>query len=167
MSSPSAAHHALFPGSFDPFTLGHLDLARRAQAMFGRVTIAVAANPDKKALFDARERVALARASTRGLPGIEVVQIDGLVVHACEALEADVIVRGVRSGTDFDFEVQMARCNREMLASVETVLLVPAPAHAHISSTLVRQIASMGGDASAFVPPAVADALRARFPRSR
>lgn len=167
MSAPSAVHHALFPGSFDPFTLGHLDLARRARALFGRVTIAVAANPDKHTLFDAKERVALARGAMRGLSGVDVVQIDGLVVQACQALDADVIVRGVRSGTDFDFEVQMARCNRDMRPTIETVLLVPAPAHAHISSTLVRQIASMGGDASPFVPPEVAEALRVRFPRAR
>ena len=155
--------HALYPGSFDPPTVGHLDLVARARALFGRVTVAVAYNPEKKTMFGVEERVELFRAATRSLAAVEVVAIRGLIVQACLDLGTDVIVRGVRSGTDFDYEVEMARTNRQMLGRIDTVLLAPAPEHAHVSSTLVRQIASLGGDASRFVPPVVAEALRARF----
>lgn len=163
MSALHGAAHALFPGTFDPFTVGHLDLVRRSAALFGRVTVGIAAHPEKRHLFDVEERVLLAREATEDLPGVEVCALDGLLVDACAALGADVIVRGVRSGTDFDYEVQMARTNRAMLPRIDTVLLVPDPGVAHVSSTLVRQIASMGGDASLFVPPCVERALLRRF----
>lgn len=167
MAAPAHLRRALFPGTFDPVTLGHLDLVERALALFGQLTIAVAHNPGKSTLFGLEARVELLREATRGMSGVEVVTIDGLVVQACQDLSAEVIVRGVRSGTDFDYEVQMARTNREMLPRIDTVLLAPSPQHAHISSTLVREIAMLGGDASAFVPPHVARALRdvARAPR--
>jgi pantetheine-phosphate adenylyltransferase len=158
----TAPKHALFPGTFDPVTRGHLDLVRRARQLFGRVTIAVAHNPEKKTLFGPEERVELLRGATRELADVEVTLIDGLVVDACAKLGADVIVRGVRSGTDYDVEVDMARTNREMLPRIETVLLAPSPEHAHVSSTLVRQILALGGDASAFVPAGVARALKER-----
>lgn len=165
--SATCAHHALFPGTFDPFTLGHLDLVARAARLFGRVTVGVARNPEKKSLFSDEERAELARSAVSGIGGIEVTLIPGLIVQACEELHADVIVRGVRSGTDFDFEVQMSRTNRTLLPRIDTVLLAPAPELSHVSSTLVRQIASMGGDPSGLVPPNVAKALRGRFPRAR
>jgi pantetheine-phosphate adenylyltransferase len=161
------SRHALFPGTFDPFTRGHLDLVDRAARIFGKVTVAVARNPEKQSLFSPEERAELARAALSGIAGVAVTLIPGLVVQACEDLGADVIVRGVRSGSDFDFEAQMARTNRGLLPRIETVLLAPAPELAHVSSTLVRQIASMGGDPSGLVPPNVAAALRSRFPRGR
>ncbi|MFN0009991.1 MAG: pantetheine-phosphate adenylyltransferase [Planctomycetota bacterium] len=161
------SRHALFPGTFDPFTRGHEDLVVRAARLFGKVTVAVAQNPEKQSLFSAEERAELARGALSGIGGVSVTLIPGLVVQACEDLGADVIVRGVRSGTDFDFEVQMARMNRGLLPRIDTVLLAPAPELAHVSSTLVRQIASMGGDCSGLVPPNVVTALRARFPRAR
>lgn len=157
--------HALFPGTFDPVTLGHLDVLGRAVALFDRVTVAVATNPDKRNLFGVEERVDLLRRSVEGMGEIAVTSLDGLVVDAARALRAGVIVRGVRSGTDYDYEVQMARTNRAMAPDVETVLLVPAPEHAHISSTLVRQIASLGGDVSGFVPAPVAEILTERYAR--
>lgn len=160
-----AGHHALFPGSFDPFTLGHLDLVGRAALLFDRVTIAVAQNADKKAVFTADERADLARAATAGLRGVDVVTIGGLVVDACARLECDVIVRGVRSGSELDYELSMARTNRALLARLDTVLLAPSATTAHISSTLVRQIAAFGGDVSAFVPQNVAAALLRKFPK--
>lgn len=144
-------------------TLGHLDLVERALHLFERVTIAVAHNAHKRGLFGAPERVQLVRAAVAGLAEVEVVLLEGLVVDACEKLGADVIVRGVRSGTDFDYEVQMARTNKSMRPSVDTILLAPDARHAHISSSLVREIASLHGDASAFVPPNVARVLRERF----
>jgi pantetheine-phosphate adenylyltransferase len=158
-------HHALFPGTFDPVTLGHLDVLSRALVLFDRVTLAVATHHEKQSLLGVEERLELLRRATAELEGVRVTSLEGLVVDACRALGAGVIVRGVRSGTDYDYEVQMARTNRALAPDVETVLLVPAPEHAHISSTLVRQIASLGGDVSAFVPPAVAAVLAERFHR--
>ncbi len=158
--------HVLFPGTFDPPTLGHLDLVRRAAALFGRVTVAVADHPSKTALFSVEERLALLEESTAGIPGVAVARISGLVVDACKDLGATAIVRGVRNGTDFDYELELARTNRAMLPEADTVLLAPAPEFAHVSATLVRQIASLGGDVDPFVPPPVAEALRRRFPKN-
>ena len=166
MPRPPPPRQALFPGTFDPFTLGHLDLVARARALFGRVTVGVAQNPEKQALFVAEERAELVRGAVAQIEGVEVVLVAGLIVQACQDLSADVIVRGARSGTDFDYEAQMARTNRGLLPRIDTVLLVPAPEHAHVSSTLVRQIAGLGGDASSLVPANVARALRRRFPSS-
>jgi pantetheine-phosphate adenylyltransferase len=160
-----ASRHALFPGTFDPVTLGHLDILRRAHELFEKVTVAVASNPDKRNLLGVEERVELLRSSTGDLSGVAITSLDGLVVDACQELGAGVIVRGVRSGTDYDYEVQMARTNRTLAKDVETVLIVPAPEHAHISSTLVRQIASLGGDVRAFVPTAVAETFEERYKR--
>jgi len=159
----SAATHALFPGTFDPVTRGHLDLVRRAAAIFGRVTVAVAVHPEKRRLFDAETRLELLRQTTADLPSVEVVAIEGLVVAAARELGCGVIVRGVRSGTDFDYEVQMARTNRALAEDVDTVLLAPSPETTHISSTLVRQIAALGGDVRALVPECVAVALERHF----
>ena len=158
------AEHALFPGSFDPATLGHLDLVVRALALFGRVTIGVARHAEKRGLFMAEERVAMLSESLGGRREVEVRLIEGLVVEAARKFRCDVLVRGVRGGSDFDYEVAMARTNRELDGSIETVLLAPAPQFVHISSTLVRQIAELGGDVSSFVPAPVARELRARFP---
>jgi pantetheine-phosphate adenylyltransferase len=167
MGQPARAHHALFPGSFDPVTLGHLDLVRRAQALFGHVTVAVAHHPDKPGLFSASERVRLFRGAVEGIPDVEVLEIEGLVVDAAARLACDVIVRGVRSGTDFDYEISMARTNRALLPGVDTVLLAPPPEYAHISASLVRQIARLGGDTSSFVPPNVLRALEERCGRKK
>jgi pantetheine-phosphate adenylyltransferase len=166
------AHHALFPGSFDPVTLGHVDLVARALAIVERVTVAVAVNPDKPGLFSPEERVDLLRKSLAALPAgarerVAVELVPGLVVDACRDFKCDLILRGVRSGSDFDYEASMARTNRVLSPRVETLLLVPAPELSHISSTLVRQIAISGGDAIAFVPPPVALALRQRAGRKR
>lgn len=158
------ASHALFPGTFDPVTLGHLDVFERAWRLFGRVTVAVATHPDKRHLFGLRERLALLEEVVGGRPGVAVVALEGLVVDGCRKLGADVIVRGVRGPADLDYERQMALTNRTMAPEVETVFLLPAAVHANVSSTLVRQIARMGGDVSAFVPAAVAAALRQHFP---
>ena len=159
------ARHALFPGTFDPPTLGHIDLVERAAALFARVSVALAEHPAKQALFTVDERLALLRACTAHLPNVEVQRLDGLVVQACASLGCDVIVRGVRCGTDYDYEAQMAGSNRAMLPSIDTVLLATSPEHGHITSTLVRQIARMGGDTKRLVPKAVLAALEQKFPR--
>ncbi len=159
MSAKTRSVHALFPGTFDPVTHGHLDIVRRAAQLFDSVTVAVAQHPSKKELLPVEQRLALLREVTAEISGVEVVRLDGLVVHGCERLGATVIVRGVRSASDVDYELQMARANRALAPQVETVLLASSPEHAHISSTLVRQIAEMGGDLTSFVPPAIARRL--------
>jgi pantetheine-phosphate adenylyltransferase len=156
--------HALLPGTFDPPTLGHLDLIDRAAALFGRLTVGLADHPTKTALFTVEERLALLARLTGGKPGVRVVRIAGLLVDACEEFGATVLVRGVRHGTDLDYEIELARTNRALLPRIDTVLLVPAPEVAHVSSTLARQIARLGGSVRALVPPSVAEVIEARFP---
>lgn len=168
-TSPGADAHALFTGTFDPPTRGHLDLVERAARLFPRVTVGVAEHPTKAALFEAEERVELFARCVEELGAVarrvQVTRIEGLVVQACETLGCSVLVRGVRSGTDFDYEAQMAATNRSMLPRIDTVLLASSPALAHLSSTLVRQVASLGGDVADLVPGPVAAALADRFGR--
>ncbi|MCB9906499.1 MAG: pantetheine-phosphate adenylyltransferase [Planctomycetes bacterium] len=153
---------AVFPGTFDPFTLGHLDLCTRGLKLFDRVVIAVAQHHAKGHLFDPETRLAMIQACTSHLEGVDVRFMEGLLVEGCRALGATAILRGVRTAGDLDYERQMALTNRAMLPEVETVLVFSAPEHAHISSTLVRQIAQMGGDVAPFVPPPVLRALQQR-----
>ncbi|MCP3918471.1 MAG: pantetheine-phosphate adenylyltransferase [bacterium] len=163
--TPPAGGHAIFPGTFDPVTLGHLDVLERALGLFERVTIAVAAHHDKHAIFDLEERLRLLSEVTEAgepLGRARVVALEGLLVEGCRRLGARAIVRGVRSAGDLEYERQMALTNRVLAPEIETVLLLSAPEHAHVSSTLVRQIARMGGDVSSFVPPAVRTALANR-----
>lgn len=157
------ARHALIPGTFDPPTLGHLDLVRRAASLFERVTLGVADHPGKQGLFAVEERLDLLRRCVEELSGVEVARIEGLLVDGARSLDCDVVVRGVRNGTDLDYEVPMIHTNRSLAPELETVLLSPSPGVAHISSTLVRQIARMGGDVGGMVPPPVAAALRDRL----
>lgn len=159
----ASTQHALFPGTFDPPTSGHLDLIRRAARLFERLTVVLAANPQKHELLPAEERLELLRAITGDLGNVAVERFDGLVVEACRQLGAGVLVRGLRHTGDFDYEAQMARTNAALAPEVETVFLVAAPSHVHVSGTLVRQVATLGGDASKLVPPAVGRALGARF----
>ena len=162
---PSAAPrlHALFPGTVDPVTLGHVDILERARKLFPRVTLAVASHPDKQHLFSLEERLELLERVTRGLDGVTVTALRGLVVRGCRELGADAIVRGLRTAGDLEYERQMALTNRVLLPEVETVFLLPAAQFANVSSTLVRQIARMGGDCSPFVPAVVVVALQQRF----
>lgn len=163
---PKGLRLALFPGTFDPVTLGHIDLVRRAAVLFQRVIVAPAAHHDKRHVFDLAERVALLRAATSNIPGVTVEPLQGLLVDGAMSLGASVVVRGIRNGADLEYERQMAHTNRALAPWLETVLLLSAPEHAHVSSTLVRQIARMGGDVSLFVPPSVALALRAKLSNS-
>jgi pantetheine-phosphate adenylyltransferase len=154
---------AVVPGSFDPVTLGHLDVIERAAGMFDELHVLVVHNPGKTALLPVSERVSLLEKSIAeaGLPGnITVTSWSvGLLVDYCTDVGASVLVKGVRSGVDVAYETPMAIVNRN-LAGVETVFLLPDPAHAHVSSSLVRQVASLGGDVSPYVPRAVADFLQ-------
>lgn len=161
-TTPPSPRHALLPGTFDPVTLGHLDLARRASALFERVTVGVAHNSAKRELLTLDERLALLREVLSDLRNVSVAALDGLVVDGARRAGAGVVLRGVRHGGDVEYEAQMARSNRALAPDIDTLILVSSPEHAHISSTLVRQIAELGGDTSAFVPPAVARALARR-----
>jgi pantetheine-phosphate adenylyltransferase len=155
---------AICPGSFDPLTLGHLDIIERAAQMFDALTVAVVSNPSKQPLFDVVERVRLIEEVLRPLPGldVEVISFDGLLVDLCRARGVDVIVKGLRAVNDFELEQQMAQMNRR-IGAVETLFLATAPEHSHLSSSLVREIARLGGPLAGTVPDAVATALRARF----
>lgn len=154
---------ALYPGTFDPFTNGHEELVRRAVRLFGRVVVAVAASPSKAPLFDLEARLKLIREVLADVPGAEVTGYTGLTVQVARDHNTDVIVRGLRAASDFEFEFQLATMNRHLENTVETVFLTPSEQHMFISSTLVREIAALHGDVAEFVHPAVAAALQARL----
>ena len=155
---------AVYPGSFDPLTLGHVDIAARATTLFDVVVIGIAHNAAKagRHLLDADERLSLARASTSHLPGVEAALVPGLLADYCRGRGASAIIKGLRNGSDLDAELPMALLNRD-LGAPETVFLTASPAYAHISSSLVKDVAGYGHDVSALVPPTVARALEARL----
>jgi pantetheine-phosphate adenylyltransferase len=161
---------ALFTGSFDPVTLGHVDVVRHACRLVDRLVIAIGVHAGKTPMFSAEERAALLRdvcgplAAGEGT-ALEVLTFDGLAVEAARRHRATIIVRGVRDGTDLDYEMQMAAMNETIAPGIQTIFLPASPAVRPITATLVRQIAGMGGDVSPFVPPGVADRLKAKLPR--
>jgi pantetheine-phosphate adenylyltransferase len=146
---------ALYPGTFDPITRGHADLIARSARLFGRVVVAVASSPKKAPLLPLVERVELARQVLRGLSNVTVTGYDDLTVEFARQHDLDVIVRGLRTASDFEYEFQLATMNRRLDDAIETVLMTPAAEFSAISATLVREIAAHGGDVSAFVHPAV------------
>ena len=154
---------AVYPGTFDPFTLGHADLVHRAALIFDQVVVAIAASPGKMPLFSLDERVALAREALKPISGAIVTGYDGLTVDFALENDLQVIVRGLRAVSDFEYESQLATMNRHLTDEVETVFLTPTKNFAYISSSLVREVAQFGGDIKTFVHPHVADALRAKF----
>jgi pantetheine-phosphate adenylyltransferase len=154
---------ALFPGSFDPYTNGHLDLALRAAALFDRVVIAVAHNPAKTSLFTPEERVNLIRESARGHDNITAIHFVGLVVDCAQRVGAHVIIRGLRAVSDFEFEFQMALMNRRLSPGLEIVFLMPSQEYTYLNSTLVKEVAKHGGRIHGLVPPVVEKALLAKY----
>jgi pantetheine-phosphate adenylyltransferase len=152
---------AIYAGSFDPLTVGHLDVITRGSRLFDRLVVAVGMNLAKRYWFDIEERLALARSATAGLPNVEVVSFQGLMVDAARTHGATVALRGLRALADFDLEFRNGLANRD-LAGLETLFMLTDPAHVFVSSSLVREIASHGGDVSAYVPPVVLHAIRAR-----
>jgi pantetheine-phosphate adenylyltransferase len=154
---------AICAGTFDPLTMGHLDVIERASRIFPRLVIAVATNPGKNPLFTLEERIELVKSSIAHLDGVEVDSFDGLLVNFAESKDVRVIVRGLRAFSDFEYEFQMALTNRKLKPRLETIFLMPKQDYSYVSSSNVRTVASLGGDIAQFVPLPVQRALEARF----
>jgi pantetheine-phosphate adenylyltransferase len=158
---------AVYPGSFDPITNGHLDIVRRASQMFDRVVVAVASSVDKNPLFDIDERIDMVQKAVAGLRNVRVDRIDGLLVNYVRRKRATVIVRGLRAVSDFEFEFQLALMNRKLDSRIETIFLMTKDEYTFISSRLVKEISQLGGDVSDFVPRGVKRTLAHKFGAAR
>lgn len=156
-------NNAVYAGTFDPITLGHVDLIERASRLFNKVVIGIAESPKKQPLFSLEDRVTLARAALSHMQNVEVHGFQSLLLEFARAHEAKVILRGLRAVADFDYEFQLATMNRYMDPSVESMFLMPADKYMYLSSSMVREISSLGGDVSGFVSPAVLNALAKKF----
>lgn len=154
---------AIYAGSFDPVTAGHVDIIDRAALLFERLIVAIGRHPTKKPLFTHEERLDLLRQVTPHLPNVEVATFDGLLIHYARDNKATAIVRGLRAATDFEYELQIAQANADMCPEIDTVFLPTRVERGFVSASLVREIASHGGDVSRYVPPAVAAALRVKY----
>lgn len=158
--------HVLVPGTFDPITYGHMDVVRRARRICPKVTVAVAESLGKNGVgttFSLEERVALAKEALGDLDGVEVRPFTGLLVNFAQEVGAGAVVKGLRAMTDFEYELQQADLNYRLDAGLESIFVMSSPEYGYLSSSVVRQIASFGGDVAQFVPPCVCEALRARF----
>ncbi|WP_024851933.1 pantetheine-phosphate adenylyltransferase [Hydrogenovibrio kuenenii] len=151
---------AVYPGTFDPITNGHFDLIERAARFYDRLIIAVADNRNKHSLFPLEQRVELARSVTKDLPNVEVIGFSGLLVDFVQSVKGNVLLRGLRAVSDFEYEFQLASMNRKLAPDIETMFMTPAEQYAFISSSLVREISALGGDVSEFVHAEVAQALQ-------
>ncbi|MCK9345378.1 MAG: pantetheine-phosphate adenylyltransferase [Candidatus Pacebacteria bacterium] len=158
---------AIYPGTFDPVTYGHIDLIKRAQEIFSEVIVAVAHNPHKKPLFDVQERVGMLEKVTASLKNVTVSHFNGLVVDFARQQKAKVLIRGLRMISDFEYEFQMALTNRKLAADIETIFLMPQESYSYLSSKLLKEAGSFGADLSAFVPDFVEKALQKKLRRSR
>jgi pantetheine-phosphate adenylyltransferase len=150
---------AIYPGSFDPLTNGHLDVIQRAAKLFDRVIVAVAQNDSKRPLFTLTERLALVKAAIKHLPHVEADSFDGLLIEYAARQKAQAVVRGLRAVSDFEFEFQLALMNRKLNENVEAIFMMPKDTYTFLSSRIVKEIARLGGDVSPFVPPHVQTAL--------
>jgi len=154
---------AVYPGTFDPITNGHLDIIERGVRLFDRIIVALLRNADKEPLLPLDERVEIVRAVVGGFPSVTVESFDGLLVDYARARGAQAIVRGLRALSDFEYEFQMALMNRRLEAGVETVFMMPSEAYSYVSSRLVKEVALLGGDVTGLVPPEVVRRLKARY----
>ena len=154
---------AIYPGSFDPVTYGHIDLIKRALEIFHEVTVAVAHNPHKNPLFSVKERVAMLKEATKDLEGVTIDDFDCLVVDYARKQKAKVLIRGVRMISDFEYEFQMALTNRKLSPEVETIFLMPQESYSYLSSKLLKEAASLGANLSCFVPDFVGKALKKKL----
>jgi pantetheine-phosphate adenylyltransferase len=157
---------AVYAGSFDPATLGHLDLIERAAALFDNVIVAIGVHPTKHPLFAADERKDLIRSIAAHIPNVVVDVFDGLLIEYCAAKEASVIVRGLRVTTDFEYELQIAHANADLRPDIDTIFLPTRTKHGFVSASLVREIASHGGDVSRYAPAVVCEALKKKFAKA-
>lgn len=154
---------AVYAGSFDPMTFGHLDLIERAAMLFDEVVVAIGVHPTRRALFTFDERVALLREVLPKDSRMRIESFDGLLIHYCQRIGARIIVRGLRAATDFEYELQIAHANADMARDIDTVFLPTRTRYGFVSASLVREIASHGGDVSHYAPPEVCAALRTKF----
>ncbi len=161
--STASPRIAVYPGTFDPLTNGHIDLVHRAAPLFEKLVVAVAESPVKGPSFPLAQRIELAHQAMDGVPNVEIVGFDILLADLVHKIGAGVIIRGLRAVSDFEYEFQLASMNRHLIPHVETLFLTPAEQYSFISSSLVREIARLGGDVSGFVPPAVGQALKQKF----
>lgn len=153
----------LYPGTFDPITNGHFDLIERASCLFDKVVVAIAKSHAKKPLFSVKERVDLVKEVAAGLSNVEVCGFSGLLVDFAREKQANALLRGLRAVSDFEYEFQLANMNRRLAPDLESLFLTPAEQFSFISSTLVREIASLGGDVTEFVPESVLSALKSKY----
>ncbi|GAA0755833.1 pantetheine-phosphate adenylyltransferase [Ideonella azotifigens] len=158
---------AVYPGTFDPMTLGHQDLMRRASKLFDRLILAVAAGHHKRTMFSAEERLDIATELARPYPNVEVIPFSGLLRDFVVDKGGRVVVRGLRAVSDFEYEFQMAGMNRQLMPDVETLFLTPSDQYQFVSGTFVREIATLGGDVSKFVAPSVLERLKERVARTK
>lgn len=154
---------AIYPGSFDPVTNGHLDVIERARKLFDEVVVAVARNDEKQPLFSIEERLDLLRNTAGRIDNVRIAEFDGLLVEFARAEDVRAVIRGLRAVSDFEFEFQMALMNRKLDAAAETIFLMPKEEYTYLSSRLVKEIARLGGDVSSFVPASVTEALNTKF----
>jgi len=154
---------AVYAGSFDPVTNGHLDVLARASRLFDKVVVGIGIHPTRKPLFTTEERLALLRETTKKLANVEIQAFEGLLIHYCQRIGARVLIRGLRHAMDFEYELQIAQANADMAPEVETLFLPTAVAWGHITASLVREIASHDGDVSRYAPPSVCEALAKKF----
>lgn len=154
---------AIYPGTFDPVTNGHLDVIERGSRLFSRLVVAVAWNADKKPIFTAEERVAHLREMCRGLKNVEILTFKGLIVEFARQQKIGCLLRGVRTVSDFEYELQMALTNRDLAADVETVFVMPSLRYSYVSSRLIRESVQLGADLSHLIPAAVQEQLRERL----
>lgn len=159
----SKVFHAVYPGSFDPVTYGHLDLIKRALRIFDKVTVAIAKNIGKDPLFTTEERFSMMKEATRSFKGVEVDAFDGLIVDYVQKKKARVVIRGLRMISDFEYEFQMALTNRKMNPHVETIFLMPSENYAYLSSRLIKEAAGLGAKVTDFVPPFVEKRLKKKL----
>ncbi len=156
---------AVYPGTFDPVTYGHIDLIKRAARIFDKVIIAVAHNSPKDTLFSVKERVAMLKDVTKGMKNVVIDDFDGLVVNYIKNKGSNVMIRGLRMLSDFEYEFQMALTNRKLADEIETIFMMPSESYSYISSTLIKEAASLGADVSNFVPKKVKDLLKEKLNR--
>lgn len=157
---------AIYPGSFDPVTYGHIDLIKRASTIFDEVIVAVAKNVKKAPLFDIKARVEMLKETTKGIKGVSVEEFDGLVIEFARKKKSKVLLRGLRMISDFEYEFQMALTNRRLAEDIETVFLMPSEGYSFLSSTLLKEAASLGADISSFVPPSVEKRLKSQLKKN-